>query len=92
MHAERIFDLAEGKPAPIDGPSSPGQGSAAADRPLAGRGQVTHVYVERAIKASRPWPQALLSRIWSGAPLAPPGPLPPHAPRPRPAPEPCRSF
>ena len=77
VHAVRIFDLGEGKPAPSDGPSSPGQGSAAADRPLAGEGQVTHVYVERAIKASRPWPQALLSRIWSGAPLAPLGPLAP---------------
>lgn len=36
---------------------------------LAGRGQVTHVYVERATKTSSPWPEPLLHRIWSGAAL-----------------------
>jgi acyl-CoA thioesterase FadM len=54
-HAVRIFDLSQPADAPRQG--------------LAGTGQVTHVYVERATKSSSAWPTALLSTIWSGAPL-----------------------
>lgn len=54
-HAVRIQDLSQP-------PDTPRQG-------LAGTGQVTHVYVERATKSSAAWPTELLSTIWSGSPL-----------------------
>jgi acyl-CoA thioesterase FadM len=55
VHAVRIFDLSQPDDAPRKG--------------LAGTGQVTHVYVERATKSSLAWPPELLAAIWSGAPL-----------------------
>ena len=34
---------------------------------LAGRGRVAHVWVERAIAKSMPWPAEFLARCWDGA-------------------------
>ena len=36
---------------------------------LAGRGRVRHVWIERAVRQSRPWPAELLSRCWDGTSL-----------------------
>ena len=54
-HAVRIDDLGR------DGRTEPR---------LAGRGRVVHVWIDRAARASRPWPAEVLARCWSppGAP------------------------
>lgn len=44
---------------------------------LAGRGRVRHVWIERAVRQSRPWPAELLARCWDSGPQSGPqgGPL-----------------
>lgn len=63
VHSVRIVDLGSG-------PAAATEATPIAELPLAGEGQVTHVYVERASKSSYPWPAPLLARIWSGEPLS----------------------
>jgi len=69
VHAVRIVDRGPQGGSSASGPAANPPETIEGDARLAGRGQVTHVYVERATKTSLPWPEPLLRQIWSGAAL-----------------------